>query len=119
MHKFHILKIIKNIIIPLLVLIIYSCSEQKEVHVSDTIMFSGKLYKSDQKEPFTGIVYNTYPNEKRQYEGEYQKGIPHGMLIYWFDSGVKKREGELQQGQPIGRWKEFNEDGTIKSQVDH
>ena len=35
------------------------------------------------------------------------------ILIYWFDSGAKMREGKLQRGQPIGRWKEFHEDGSL------
>ena len=119
MDKFHILKFINNKILLVFVLFIFSCAEKPEVHVSKTIIFSGKLYKIDENEPFTGVVFNTYPNGKREYEGEYKHGVPNGLLIYWFNNGNKMREGKLRNGVPVGRWKEFNMDGSIKLQVDH
>ena len=59
-------------------------------------MFEGKLYKMEAKDPFSGIVFNTYPNGQREYTGEYKDGKPNGLLVYWYEKGVKKREGELK-----------------------
>ena len=82
-------------------------------------MFEGKLYKKDVKYPFTGFVYNNYPNGQKEYKGEYKKGKPNGFLIYWYENGKKKREGKLKHGSPVGRWIYYNSDGTRKEIIDH
>ena len=97
----------------------YSCGEKPEVHISQTIMFEGKLYKMEAKDPFSGIVFNTYPNSQREYTGEYKDGKPNGLLVYWYENGVKKREGILKNGVPAGRWKYYNSDGSVKKIKDH
>ena len=96
-----------------------SCGEKPEVHISQTIMFEGKLYKMEAKDPFSGIVFNTYPNGQREYTGEYKDGKPNGILVYWYENGVKKREGELKNGVSAGRWTYYNSDGSIKEIKDH
>ena len=70
-------------------------------------------------DPFSGIVFNTYPNGQREYIGEYKDGKPNGLLVYWYENGVKKREGELKNGVPAGRWTYYNSDGSIKEIKDH
>ena len=97
----------------------YSCGEKPEVHISQTILFEGKLYKMEAKDPFSGILFNTYPNGQREYTGEYKDGKPNGLLVYWYEKGVKKREGELKNGVPAGRWTYYNSDGSIKEINDH
>jgi len=71
------------------------------------------------KDPFSGILFNTYPNGQREYTGEYKDGKPNGLLVYWYENGVKKREGELKNGVPAGRWTYYNSDGSIKEIKDH
>ena len=118
-NKFHILKFLINSILISITLLHFSCSEKSEVHIAQTIMFEGKLYITDSKDPFSGIVYNTYPNGQREYTGEYKDGKPNGLLVYWYENGVKKREGELKNGVPAGRWTYYNSDGSIKEIKDH
>ena len=71
------------------------------------------------KDPFSGIMFNTYPNGQREYTGEYKDGKPNGILVYWYENGVKKREGELKNGVSAGRWTYYNSDGSIKEIKDH
>ena len=113
------MRFIKNIIYSIFVLFSFSCNEKNEIHISNTIMFSGKLYELNADEPFDGGVYNVYENGEREYEGVYKDGIPNGKLVYWFENGMIKREGELKKGVPVGRWKEYDVEGMLKSQVDH
>ena len=82
-------------------------------------MFEGKLYLADSKDPFSGIVYNTYPNGQREYTGEYKNGEPNGLLIYWYENGNKMREGKLKGGTPLGRWIIYKEDGSVQETIDH
>ena len=81
-------------------------------------MFEGRLYKMDSKDPFSGIVFNTYPQGLREYEGEYKDGKPNGLLMYWYENGNKMREGRLKAGTPVGRWIIYNEDGSVKETMD-
>ena len=89
------------------------------MHIAQTIMFEGKLYLADSKDPFSGIIYNTYPNGQREYTGEYKDGKPSGLLVYWYENGNKMREGRLQAGTPIGRWIIYKENGLIQETIDH
>ena len=118
-NKFHIWKFIINSILISIALLHYSCGEKSEVHISKSIMFEGRLYMMDSKEPFSGIVYNTYPNGQREYTGEYKHGEPNGLLIYWYENGNKMREGRLRGGAPVGRWIIYKEDGSVQETMDH
>jgi len=89
------------------------------MHISQTIMFEGKLYLTDSKDPFSGIIYNTYPDGQREYAGQYKDGQPNGLLVYWYENGKKKREGKLKGGTPVGRWVTYKEDGSVKETIDH
>ena len=82
-------------------------------------MFEGKLYKIEAEEPFSGMVYNTYPDGQREYEGQYKDGQPNGLLVYWYKNGSKMREGKLKDGIPVGRWITYIEDGSVKKTIDH
>ena len=89
------------------------------MHISKTIIFDGHLYELNSDNPFTGIVYNTYSNGAREYEGVYEKGEPNGLLIYWYKNGNKMREGKLKNGSPVGRWKYYNQERRMTKTIDH
>ena len=113
------MKFFTHYIILTVLLLHYSCAENPEVHISQTIMFEGRLFKMDSKDPFRGIVYNTYPNGQREYEGEYKDGRPNGLLTYWHENGNKMREGKLKDGIPVGKWNTYKIDGSIQETIDH
>ena len=73
----------------------------------------------DKDQPFSGLVFNTYSNNQKEYEGEYKNGKPNGNLVYWYENGSINREGRLKNGSPIGRWTYYNLDGSIKKTTDH
>ena len=118
-NKFPILIFFRNIILISIALLQFSCGDKVEVHISQTIMFEGRLYKMDSKDPFSGIVYNTYPDGLREYEGEYKDGKPNGLLTYWYNNGNIMREGRLEDGMPVRRWITYKEDGTVQNIMDH
>ena len=89
------------------------------MHISKTIVFDGKLYEMDKDKPFTGIVFNAYPNGEREYQGEYKRGKPNGLLIYWNENGKKMREGELKSGAQMGRWKYYDNEGDLTKIIDY
>ena len=97
----------------------FSCAEKPEIHISKTILYEGKLYEIDAENPFSGMVFNTYPDGQREYEGEYKEGKPNGLLMYWFKNGNKMREGKLKDGMPVGRWITYKDDGSVQETMDH
>ena len=82
-------------------------------------MFEGKLYKIEAEKPFSGMVFNTYPDGQREYVGEYKDGKPNGLLTYWHKNSNKKREGRLKDGIPVGRWITYLADGSVKKTIYH
>ena len=82
-------------------------------------MFEGKLYLTDSKDPFCGIIYDTYLDGQRKYETQYKDGQPNGLLVDWYENGNKKREGKLKGGTFVGRWVFYKEDGSVKETIDH
>ena len=36
-----------------------------------------------------------------------------GPLIWWFENGQKRQEGNYKGGQRFGEWTYFREDGTV------
>ena len=114
MNKFHILKFYKINILFSIFLLCISCTELSDIHIENAIMFEGRIYKKDEKSPFSGFVYNLYSNGQLEYKGKYKDGKPNGNLIYWYDNGQKMREGKLKDGVPVGQWDYFNSDGSHK-----
>ena len=102
-----------------MLLLFFTCSEKPEVHISNTIQFEGKIYRLNEEEPYSGIVFNNYPDGQREYEGLYNNGKPNGNLVYWYENGSKKREGRLKNGSPIGTWTYYNFDGSIQKITTH
>ena len=82
-------------------------------------MFEGKIYEMDKEKPFSGMVYNTYPDGQKEYEGEYYSGKPNGLLRYWYKNGNKMREGKLKDGVPVGKWTTYKDDGSIQQAIEY
>jgi antitoxin component YwqK of YwqJK toxin-antitoxin module len=69
-----------------------------------------------------------YPSGRRDRSGEYQGrrimlpqnvSVPaeRGKWTYWYESGNKRLEGCFRNGEQIGVWTEWSEDGHVKSHV--
>ena len=113
------MKLLKNSILVLSILFNYSCQKETELHISKTVVFDGKLYELNSEKPFSGIIYNMYPDSVLEYEGKYKNGKPNGLLTYWYNNGNKMREWKLKNGSPIGKWKYYNTDGTLQKTIDN
>ena len=118
-NKFRIWKFIPNSILYFIILLFISCGEKPEADIINTVQFEGKIYRLNEEDPFSGIVFNKYPDGQREYEGLYKNGKPNGNLVYWYENGSIKREGRLKNGSPIGKWTYYNSDGSIQKITNH
>ena len=119
MNKFHITNFISNSIFLFFLLLFIACEKQQEVDITKTIQFEGKIFKLESEKPFSGIIYNNYPEGQREYEGHYKNGIPNGLLTYWYEHGETMRKGRLKNGIPVGRWTYYNIDASIQKIIDY
>ena len=54
-----------------------------------------------------------HPNGHQLYVHNYSKGKPNGQQSEWYPDGVKRLEGEFQNGLYIGHWTWWYPDSTI------
>jgi len=60
-----------------------------------------------------------YDNGQLRAEQRYRNGRVNGSFVTYYASGVKLREGSYNCGERVGKWVEYNPDGTIKEVVDN
>ncbi len=119
---------------------------EPRIVASDTLNLNdGRWYYLREKNPFTGIVLDHYPNGVKKYELEYKNGLQNGTETKWYDNGDKQYEVPWVDGKKHGHesgwleanrsqksheigWKHgkyhgayvaFNHDGTVRYQCTH
>ena len=55
-----------------------------------------------------------YPNGQLNTVENYIDDLVDGPFISYYPSGAKKTEGAYSKGDRVGKWKRYNEDGSIK-----
>ena len=90
---------------------------QSKVNKNNLILYGDKWYKSDEDEPFTGIVFDiSKVTGNRILKSKYVQGLPNGKHIEWDKEGHKRVEGNYKRGIKDGKWTWYNEDGTTDSE---
>jgi antitoxin component YwqK of YwqJK toxin-antitoxin module len=58
-------------------------------------------------------------NTKKEPNSYNPQGKPHGQWIYYHDrdNNVVQSRGRFKNGIPVGRWTEYNPDGTINAKI--
>ena len=60
-----------------------------------------------------------YPDGQLMVRLNYVDGSVDGPYVSYYPSGAKKSEGMHSQGQPVGKWTWYNEDGSISEIRDY
>jgi antitoxin component YwqK of YwqJK toxin-antitoxin module len=55
-----------------------------------------------------------YDNGQLLTEEKYRDGRTDGPFVSYYPSGVKHREGAMNHGERIGKWVEYEKDGTVE-----
>jgi antitoxin component YwqK of YwqJK toxin-antitoxin module len=68
-----------------------------------------------QGRPFTGVLYELYPDGTLHYEGEHVGGFPSGYLREWWPNGNKQLEVIYANSKnPNGKTTKWYENGSIE-----
>lgn len=65
-----------------------------------------------------GQFTSYYPSGKNGVVIKYENGLREGSSTGWYPNGSKLFEGMYEKGNPIGKWKFYNEDGSIFKEED-
>lgn len=93
-----------------LILMIVSCSTNKQVNFDQLQDRGGLFYLANDKEPFTGDVIS-YQGGRPITEGHMRNGLRNGLWIYYFPNGQKQAEGNFVDGLKEGTWNYWKDNG--------
>lgn len=62
--------------------------------------------------PFTGVLYDLYPNGSQKFEQEFSEGKKHGMETLWYPNSNLRSMSEFSHGILNGSQREWYQDGT-------
>ena len=69
-------------------------------------------------EPFTGILYENFPNGNLKYEIECKNGYPEGVQRHYYPNGQLWEEGFLKYNQDYGPFRQWDEGGNLIKESD-
>lgn len=59
-----------------------------------------------------------YDNGMKWSEGKYVHGERNGYAIVYYENGKKKIEGQYKNDLRVGKWKVWEDDGTLVKEID-
>ena len=114
----------------------------REVAARELTLREGRSYWQDETEPFTGIIFENYPdgsvrsrsqlsngvlhgvsegwhtNGLLQIQEHFQNGVSHGTRTKWFESGAKMSEAMIDQGKIQGVFRRWHTNGVLAEEVE-
>lgn len=106
---------VRNILLPLAVVLLASCSTHKFVAASHpngkpevVIFMKGE---GDEAEKVMEKVY--YANGQLEYVGHFENGVEHGEWIYYYENGTKKYLENWANGVEHGVHYDYAPDGQV------
>ena len=71
-------------------------------------------YLKDASVPYSGRVYNNYPNGNRELQGNYLRGLKEGKWVWWHTNGNKHKVGYYTQSIEDSLWQWWFANGQLK-----
>ncbi|MFC1744033.1 toxin-antitoxin system YwqK family antitoxin [Candidatus Riflebacteria bacterium] len=71
----------------------------------------GLVFIKNEKEPFSGILFNKYPDSGFRLKSEFVKGEAEGKHLKWYKTGALKMEFNRKNGKLDGVQKLYYDDG--------
>ena len=107
----------------LILLIVTSCSLNKEVDMDELVSREGVVYKINSQEPFTGTVkrkynrgasrYPEYPYAEEEQIAQFKNGKPNGSFVEKNKKGRIVLKTNLKDGRIDGRYESYHDNGQI------
>ena len=66
-----------------------------------------------------GLMIGWYKNGKKSIQQNWKNDRKNGSHLMWFSNGAKKEEGIMSDGEEVGRWIYYIDDGNVDKVLDH
>lgn len=100
----------ETIVTPPNVLEVVPGGEHKEYHISGGLKIDGQY---DLNSARTGLWISYYENGSKWSESYYVDGVQDGHSLTFYPNGKVRYIGEYKQGERIGEWKFYDEEGVV------
>ena len=77
----------------------------------------GLIYKINEDSPYTGEKYNYYESGQKKEESHVLEGQFHGPYVQYFENGKKKETGNYEAGMVHGVYTTWYENGSKEKEV--
>ena len=91
----------------------------KRLKKQDMCEINGLVYSKYEKRPFTGELYDLYPNGKMKSTTEICNGKVHGKATRYYNNGRVQTEGKFKDGKPEGNYTEYDRRGRVTKAVSY
>ena len=99
-----------KILLIVLVLIV-GCAE-KPINLETLVERNDVYYTKDTNEPYTGAIFHLFESGEKRGEGYLKDGNPDGKFTGYYENGQIKQELNYKDGK-LGKVTYYNEDGSI------
>ena len=103
----------KNILLIITILLIYSCGPEKCINL---VYKDGITTQNDIL--YTGKCKTMFPDGSIRSLQEYYRGKDDGEWVFYFEDGQIQTKGTLDKGKRIGKWDYYYPNGNLK-QISH
>jgi antitoxin component YwqK of YwqJK toxin-antitoxin module len=86
--------------------------DDSDMHLIGFDVGGGEIYHY-KNNPFTGMLFENYPNGNLNYEIECVNGYPEGAERHYYQNGQLMEESYLKYNLSYGIMKEWDEDGNL------
>lgn len=114
----------------------------KEASASHLVARHGRLSKSDETKPFTGVLVEWFPNGtlksrssivagvlegvsegwyesgRRQVREHFKAGVSDGLRTTWFEQGPIMSQSMIREGEHHGSFRRWHENGQLAESVE-
>jgi antitoxin component YwqK of YwqJK toxin-antitoxin module len=75
-----------------------------------------RYYKEGADEPYSGVLYSSFPNGQTDSWQEYKEGVGQGKWINYYKNGKIKEIGNYENNLVQGSIKKYYENGNLKAE---
>jgi len=91
-----------------------SVEEPEPINIETLNNRDGIFYTKDTNEPYTGAIFRLFESGEKRGEGYLKDGNPDGKSTRYLENGQINLEASWKDGEKDGKWTSYNRDGSIK-----
>ena len=96
----------------------YSGALKEEGKKSGSLKIGPWTYWRENGEKY-GLMIGWYENGKKSIQQNWKNARKNGSHLMWYLNGARKEEGLMSDGEEVGRWIYYTDDGNVDKILEH